>query len=989
MRLYHISYTPPSRLTTAATMDRTRPFDPSKMKAGAEEYSSSDSEEDDDDYTKPSIDPRADEFADFNPRKRRRTGRDAKESAALGIFGSDSEDEGPGRRFKRKDLRSKGMSFVSSTDDRTKSPKDEDMADDDDDDDQDRPSLRVKFDDRDDDDEDDDDDDEDEAAPGIGLGFKASVSNAAGGWAGLRQPANGSTGANGIGNLLPGGGRTHHKPFLKSKFDSSNPIGRGFVPSSDNQPVLDTTKATGTPTRPNKAQPSAFSTKNGKTKINTSSFGARMMAKMGYQQGQGLGAENSGRQIIIEAPLRPQRVGLGAVKEKTDQERKEEKRQSRARGEVVIDSDEEEKKKKDKRRRKKPLAGGLRSDTGSAANTPKRQKPKYMTMDEVKKVAPGLNIPDAFTPILDLTGPGSSKKMLTSASGLMTPTGGTAEDEDELHSKKLVRRAQNDFMAILEEWQGLQERKAFAELQLEQERQELDGLERGVVIHQALAAMFDELLQLDEPNEDVILDGGDRTKRRWDQIMSLLQKANESVSSFTNHSVKEEMAATAVAVLHPVLSDMIQNWDPLQSSRADYAADLQSIKGLLGLEKSAVVPQARLSATPYESMMYKLWLPHVSRSVRNWNVRDADCMIAVYEAWHPVLPGFVKTYLLEQDIVRKLDEGIAKWEPKRKKHHSLPHLWLFPWLQHLPYHHLDPKSSTGLVADLKRKFRQLIDVWDFDRGVIPGLKEWKNILRPNKASDQWKPLVMMHILPTMARYLRKNFDVQPSDQEPYLQALTGVLEWRHIVSPTMVAEVIVTEVFPKWHDVLYQWLVDEDVSYDDVAQWCEWWHDADGPFPAEIRDTASVASEFEKGLHTIERALDLFDLGQDPKAALAPPTTGPALVPQAANGHRHPHQAHHHQHKPHTQSGPPPDDVPRSLRHVVEDWCQDNDLQFIPERKQHHSEGPLYRITARGDGKGGKLGYFKGHKLYLLVKNGAEEFGESEGDLDRLMTHVM
>ncbi|CAN8104080.1 unnamed protein product [Discula destructiva] len=960
-------------------MASTPTFDPSKLKAGAAEYSSSEADEDDEDYTIPSIDPRADEFADFNPRKRRRTGRDAKESAALGIFGSDSEDDGPARRPKRKDLRRKGMNFVSSTDYAPDAPEDEDM---DGDEDAERPSMRAHLGD------DDEDDDEEDSTPGIGLGFKPAT-GADDGWAGIGQTSNGSLRAKGLGGFSAGGSRATQKTFLKSKFDSSNPIGRGFVPSSDNQPVLDTTKAAETPTRQNRAQASAFTTKNGKTKINANSFGARMMAKMGYQQGQGLGAENTGRQIIIEAPLRPQRVGLGAVKEKTEQERQEEKRQARARGEVVIDSDEEEHKIKAERRKKKSLAGGLRSGTGSAASTPKRQKPKYMTMDEVKKVAPGLDIPDAFTPILDLTGPGGAKKMLTNASGLMTPTGATTEDEEELKSKKLVRRAHNDFMAILEEWQSLQERKAFADLQLQQERQELDELSKDLQSHQILAAMFDQLLQLEQPNEDVIIDSGDHTKQQWDKIMSILRKADSSASAVTNQAIRDEMAATAVAALHPVLSDMIENWDPIQSPRADYASDLESIKSLLGLEKSAAMPQARSSATPYESMMYRLWLPHVALSVREWKVRDAEPMIALYEAWQAVLPGFVKTYFLEQDIVRKLDEAIAKWEPKRKKQHSLPHLWLFPWLQHLPYHHLDPKSSTGLVADVKRKFRQLIDVWDFDRGVIPGLKEWKNVLRPNKVNDQWKPLVMNHILPSMARYLRKNFDVQPSDQEPYLQVLTGVLEWRHVVSPRMVAEVVVAEVFPKWHDILYQWLVDEDVSYEDVANWCEWWHDADGPLPVEIRDTPSVASEFELGLHTIERALDLFDLGEDPKAALAPPTAGPAIRPHATNGHRHAHHAHHQHHKHDSRSVPVKDEEKRTLRHVVEDWCQENDLQFMPERKQHHSQGPLYRITARGDGKGGKLGYFKSDKLFLLVRDGTEEFGESEGDLDRLMTHVM
>jgi tuftelin-interacting protein 11 len=75
---------------------------------------SSSSSEEEDDFLHPSADPNADEFADYNPRKRRRTGRDAKESAALGVFGSDSEDEGPRWKRKERNLRGKGMSFVSS-----------------------------------------------------------------------------------------------------------------------------------------------------------------------------------------------------------------------------------------------------------------------------------------------------------------------------------------------------------------------------------------------------------------------------------------------------------------------------------------------------------------------------------------------------------------------------------------------------------------------------------------------------------------------------------------------------------------------------------------------------------------------------------------------------------------------------------------------------------------------------------------------------------
>jgi len=89
-------------------------FDPSRLtKASAAEFSSSASE-DDDDYALPGG-AEDNDFGDFNPRKRRRVGGNNKEKEALGIFGSDSEDDGPGHRWKRKTLRNKGMNFVSST----------------------------------------------------------------------------------------------------------------------------------------------------------------------------------------------------------------------------------------------------------------------------------------------------------------------------------------------------------------------------------------------------------------------------------------------------------------------------------------------------------------------------------------------------------------------------------------------------------------------------------------------------------------------------------------------------------------------------------------------------------------------------------------------------------------------------------------------------------------------------------------------------------
>ncbi|KAK3386005.1 GC-rich sequence DNA-binding factor-like protein-domain-containing protein [Podospora didyma] len=933
-----------------ARLDEMR-FDPASLnKASAADYSSSESDgEEETEYLMPSRNPNDTEFADHNPKKRRRTGRNAKESAALGIFGSESEDDGP--EWKRKNLRYKGVSFVSSADNKPQADDDEDEDDDlgdEYDDDDEKPHMKMTS------PADEEEDDEDEEVGGVGLGFGGASAAAAA----FPVPA---SAAQGLGWAPPSQQQTTFskpakpppQPFVKSTSATTNPLGQGFTPMSARVPTL--LARDDEPTTPRAPAASAFKpTKGGKTKINTNSFGARMMAKMGYVEGKGLGKEGQGRNLIIEANLRPQKVGLGAVKEKTEQERKEEKRQARLRGEEVVDSEEEEKKKK--AARKKKTLGGISSAPASGTSTPRRQKPKYITMDEVKKVAPGLQIPDAFTPILDMTGPG--KKMLTSSSGLMTPTSGTvpAESAEAAESRKLVRRAQNDFMAILEEWQSLQERKAYLDLQLQQEQRELEELTASLQANLSITTACEAISQ---PSESGELDRKADLNYQLNRVISALRDMTTSLSDDMLPQIKEELSSMAVAAIYPPFKTFLQVWEPLEEPKPDLVDGLNSIRSLLGLDQPSKKSHRRATASPFEAMMHKLWLPAVASAVRQWNVREPDQLIAVFEAWDKLMPAFVRVQLLEQDVVRKLEEAVQKWQPRKKSTHNLPHGWIFPWLPYLPSTHLDPKSSTGLVADVRRKFRQLIDVWEFDRGVIPGLKQWKEVLRPSKSRDQWSSLVMNHILPSMARYMKTNFRVDPQDQEPYIGMLEGSFKWLDIISARMVGEVIVAEVFPMWHAALHHWLVLDEANYEEIGQWYQWWKD--DVFPDEIKSLPSIAAEFDKGTALIEQALDLGDRA---KTDLKPPSKGPALPSSRSHNRREKH--HHKDRESHAAPQPTakkPEEV--TFRHVMEDWCQENDLQFIPERKKVHAEGPLYRVTARGDGKGGILVYFKGDILYI------------------------
>lgn len=911
------------------------------------------------------------EFADFNPRKRRRTGRDPKEAAALGVFGSESEDDGPRWKRKERKLRNGGVGFVSAG---AKKVEDGDEEEDDGDEDdgnmeeeEERPMFKgfaqkddaKKYEDVDDDEErpmskefaqkdnagEDDEDDDEGDGLSLGMGFKSGMK-----FKGFSQARQDDTAA-----------QDEQKPTPRRQ---AYGLGSGFVPSSEAVPVLSEEavqrEAEKEASTPKISRPSAFGTptsgKGAKNKTGAPmSFAERMMAKMGYKQGEGLGKDGKGRAGIIETKLRPQGVGLGAVKEKTKQEREEEKRQAALRGEVIEDSEEEEKKRRKKARAEKRLGGG---DSGTS--TPKRaSKPKYLSLQNMQSAAPGLAIPQTFKPILDMTGP--QQKLLTSSSGLMTPTGAAPafETAEQAESKKLVRRAHHDLSAFVDEWKNLEERKALAELQITQQQQIIDEQKKDLEQTQAVASLMQEL-------SGAIIDG------QWDPVFAILQQAAKIETPI------EDLSALAVAAVHPFLRQATEGWQPLEDPKLmgvapeGFASALRALSSILGvngkpskgttsfgdpLETNGHIRSRTKATTTYESMIYTLWLPKVrSATTSIWDVYNPTPLLNLLETWSPLLPAFIRTQLISHLILNKLREAVSTWNPKRssskKSSTPLPHIWLFPWLQYLP-DQVDPKATVGLVSDVKRKFRELIDAWDFSRGVIPGLSQWKTVLRPSSRVDTWTPLILNHLLPNLASYLSRDFDIAPQNQEPYLKVLRNVVAWTDVISSRYVAQILVQAMFPKWHDVLHQWLTSPDVNHEEVADWFDWWKTSP-ELPNAVKKEPAVEAEWQKGTELINAALDLGD----DVSKLPPPISS----------------SQQQRREPQAVAVPEPEkpkprkrgEVKVSFKDTVEAWCADNSLVMELQPRILRPDGPVYRITGLGDGKGGVRVVLEGHVVFVL-----------------------
>ncbi|KAL9599012.1 MAG: hypothetical protein Q9219_004127 [cf. Caloplaca sp. 3 TL-2023] len=695
-----------------------------------------------------------------------------------------------------------------------------------------------------------------------------------------------------------------------------------------------------------------------------SKFAAKMMAKMGYVEGQGLGATGRGRLAPIETQQRPTGAGLGAVREKTKQAKEEEKREAAFRGEILEDSEEEEKKRR-KELKKKRAAGVI----GGPSGTPTRPKPKYRTAAEIEASAEGLEVPNVLKSIIDATG--SETKLLTSTAGLMTTQNAMVAGETE--AVKIARRARRDLEAFAEEWNTVSERKQFFELQETQLLQEVDEQEAGIhgletIISAVQDLQFTELEITSAANDEIL----------WENIITKIESLENTYADKIDTSVLQEVT---VAVIHPLFKKAMQQWQPLDdpSSVSSY---LSRISRLLGIQPTSSGTDIALqldshhharpskSTTPYETMLYTLFLPPLRSAITNdWDPMEPSSLLSLIQTWTPILPAFIFMNLTHNLIPTRLSILLSAWKsskPPSKRHSQPPpHTYIFPWLPYLSPQHLSPTSPTGLFSTLKAKLKSLFQSYPLNSPPPQTLP----CLLPILPRSFLQEIQTRHLLPRLSTHLSHNLLIDPSDQD--LQPLTETLAWLTqdwSLSTTTTAHLLAAEFFPKWHHVLYLWLTNSP-NYDEVREWFLWWKEQ---FPPKIREHDVMAKEWTKALETISLALDLGP--EEVAKGLPKPEMGPAkpLLSSAISDNNNSNSNNINVQSRQKGQG---EEEPITFRAVLEAWCADNSLLFMPLREADPGSGlPLFRITASASGKGGVVCYLRGDVVW--VREGRKGGGE-------------
>lgn len=215
-------------------------------------------------------------------------------------------------------------------------------------------------------------------------------------------------------------------------------------------------------------------------------------------------------------------------------------------------------------------------------------------------------------------------------------------------------------------------------------------------------------------------------------------------------------------------------------------------------------------------------------------------------------------------------------------------------------------------------------------------------LKNNQVFDigEWDSILLKYIVPKLGATLRDDFRVNPRDQK--MQPLEYVLQWENLIRPSIFSQILETEFFPKWLDVLHIWLIQPQASFDEVAQWYRFWKES---FPESVQSLPGVGRGFTRGLQLMNKAMEL---GPDAPTQLARPDfRAEQAVPSTA-----------------VRNGTPKVARPSARTHeitfrsIVEEFAASHNLLFIPTGRAHEiSRMPLFRVSPTADGKGGLLVY--------------------------------
>ncbi|TIA74689.1 hypothetical protein E3P91_00850 [Wallemia ichthyophaga] len=685
------------------------------------------------------------------------------------------------------------------------------------------------------------------------------------------------------------------------------------------------------------------------------SFGAKMLASMGWKAGYGLGEGGKGIAVPIEpSKARPQGAGVGSVNERTRAQKMEAKR----RGEVVSDDEDDVK----HRKKTQPRKENVKSWKSRQPNV--KTKTKHMSYEEVlEALGDQPQIQSNVGPILDLTGaqvgvkysqsthsntitqPREVTTSLASHLSSWTPTSDSTKLPELRHNISLIAdESRRQLEGLAREARVLNDRHRSL---LEQEKAIVKNLDSDIIRIERMKRLEDVVSQLEEISKEAAVLSTPILDLFTIPIIALLDYGSE----FETYRLDE----VVVGAITPTFKRLVGQWKPLsqENSQSNWIVEMRKWRKALVMnasptDKTSMVRRedidadfkppvqpasqnAQLLMTPYESMIWHVWLPRLRTALINeWQPTTPLPATRLLDEWVDLLPSFVFDNIMDQLLLPKVMGAVDDWNGSSA--HTL-HSLLFPWLPHL-------HARFGGVMDIaKRKLSGVLKGWHTSQPPPP-IAVWRSVL----SRKEWDGLLLTHVVPKLAAHLRHDLLINPRNQ--HYEPLEALLQWNGILSPKVIAGVLANTFIPMLVDTLYIWLVSPAVNYEQVAAWYASWK---AYFPEEVVAQNALGDGFRSSLDLINQAMGL---GADASKKLIKPTLS------AHSGGKKETKRKAREYKELT------------FYDVAREFIEEHNLLLISTRKLHRRGHMLYKISKNAAGKGGIMVYIDDDAVWVEPQAG-------------------
>ncbi|KAF9969644.1 hypothetical protein BGZ73_007925 [Actinomortierella ambigua] len=729
-----------------------------------------------------------------------------------------------------------------------------------------------------------------------------------------------------------------------------------------------------------------------------SGIGLKLLKQMGWKEGYGLGAGGTGIVEPIQSKLRPTKMGLGfnGFREKTAQDRAEEKRRGYAESEEEEEEEAVGKKKGEKGKKKAgrddaaaelPKADGWKRKPGKGSK--KGPKIEYKTAEEIQREIESSDQPmtgvsgGSVQPqkILDMTG--KQVRELTSASQISSLYRMDNERFPELRHnldlmanlsltdlEQVARRQKEDHAReqVLErESQAIQDKIA-------QDTLELERLTKAMTLSDQCVSIAEDLRQSSTDTT-----GAAAVELTEEQLVAAFQEPFDLLAGLYFEEYKKyNLDQVMVAVLQDSVKTMFAHWDVLKNPRLGSTL-FGRWKNLLKQSKvvyaNSMVENGDFGyssprhgrggygargeperMTAYESLLHQTWLPKVRSAINNeWKPRDCDPMVELLEAWAPpILPQFLQDNVITQLILPKLRQEVANWNPRDP---LLIHTWIHPWLPVLG----EARLEQELFGDIRRKFAAGLTSWQvLDPSALQALAPWRGVWDPT----DMELLLLKSVLPKLIEGFQ-TMEINPRNQK--LDMLQAILPWHSFFPGTTFSALLQNEFFPKWHHVLYLWLTHPSTTdLDQISDWYQWWKSL---FPPAILHDTGVTAGFRKGLDMINQLMAGLKImpPAEPQRISYGASSGSDKQRQssASKGRQQQDALGRLQTKKHLAAA-----SSISFKDLVQDYAAQNSLLLVLTSKMHEGTGrPLYRLGGNSTGtSGGVLVHLTDELAFVKVE---------------------